>query len=81
MKTLYAKWGGDTIQVTADWSQAACPITGDLDGGYQVADFRHNPRHALRHALSDCARVEGLHPAKAGPMIDAAMSGAQWDDA
>lgn len=59
MTTLIATWGSDTVSVTADWAQASCPITGDLDGGYRVADFRHRPERALRRALEQMAVASG----------------------
>lgn len=74
--TYTAKWGSDEIKVTADWSQASSPITGNLDGGYQVADFRHDWRLALREALSQCAEIEGMTIGDATVKINEAMRSA-----
>jgi hypothetical protein len=49
---------------------------GDLEGGHQVADFRHSPEAALRRALEQCARHEGIAGDEAEEMIDAAMEDA-----
>ena len=60
MSTISTKWGSDKISVTANWSQASDQIFGDLEGGFQVADFRHSPTAALRKAIEQCARHEGM---------------------
>lgn len=74
MSTISTKWGSDKISVTANWAQASDQITGDLDGGYQVADFRHDGRAALRKALEQCASIEGMADDEAETLIDAAMA-------
>lgn len=58
--TLYkTKWGSDTIEIAADFSQASCQVWG-VSGGRQVADFRHDSTLAMRSALEDCALADGL---------------------
>ena len=49
----------DTITITADFTQASSPITGDISGGYQVADFRHSPAAAMRRALEQLVEASG----------------------
>jgi hypothetical protein len=73
MSTISTKWGNDKISVTADWSQASDQIMGDLDGGYQVADFCHSPLAALRKALEQCAKIENMSDEESEPLIDAAL--------
>jgi hypothetical protein len=77
MSTFKTEWGVDTISVSADWGQASCPITGDLDG-FQVADFQHRPERALRRALEQCAQAEGasLDDPDTQAAIDAALADA-----
>jgi hypothetical protein len=58
MTTIKTKWGEDIVEISADWSKAACPIEGLP--GRQVADFRHNPKAALRQALLEWAEADGL---------------------
>lgn len=72
---MSTKWGSDTVKVTANWAQASDQIFGDLEGGHQVADFCHSPRAALRRALEQCARYEGmsLDDEETEDQIDAAM--------
>jgi len=79
MTTIYTKWGSDIVAVSADWSQAACPVTGD-EHGRQVADFRHSPEAALRASLADCASHEGMDDDEAETAIEAAMSHAKHAD-
>lgn len=74
MSTISTKWGSDTISVTANWAEASSQIMGDLDGGHQVADFRHDGRAALRKALEQCASLECIPMDGREEMIDAAMS-------
>lgn len=58
MKTTYqTTWGADTIEISADFSQASCPVEGT--NGRQVADFRHSPQAAMRYAVALEARAEG----------------------
>ncbi len=82
MATLITKWGSDKISVSANWAEASSQIMGDLEGGLQVADVRHDPRTALRKALEQCARHEGLDSDDDDVIeqIDAAMSFAAWED-
>jgi hypothetical protein len=58
MSTIKTKWGDEIVEISADWSKAACPIEGLP--GRQVADFRHNPKAALRQALLEWASADGL---------------------
>jgi phytoene/squalene synthetase len=76
MSTISTKWGSDKISVTANWAQASDQIMGDLEGGHQVADFSHSPEAALRRALEQCARHEGIADDEAEEMIEAAMEDA-----
>ena len=76
-KTTYTtRWGSDDISVTADWAQASCPVEGD-EHGRQVADFRHDGKAALRAALEDCARIEGMSEGEAAHWIKSAMKKAR----
>jgi len=59
--TITTKWGGETINVTADWAQASDQVQGDINGGFQVADFRHRPKAALAKALKQAAHADGLN--------------------
>lgn len=71
-------WGDYDVTVTADWSQASCPVSG-LDGGQQVADFCHRPKAALRRALEESARAEGMdvdRESRRGGAISRAMAAA-----
>lgn len=62
MKTTYTtKFMGDEFTITADFGDASCPISGDLEGK-QVADFRHSPREAMRSALIACCDFGGDDP-------------------
>ena len=74
--TISTKWGSSKISVSANWAEASDQIMGDLEGGHQVADFRHSPEAALRRALEQCARHEGIAGDEAEEMIDAAMEDA-----
>jgi len=74
MSTYTTKWGSDKISVTANWSNASDQINGDLHGGYQVADFRHDGHAALRKALAQCASIEGMADDEAETLIEAAMA-------
>src|SRR5690606_20538596 len=57
--TYRTEWGSDTIEISADWSQAACIVDG-VPGGRQVADFRHCPREAMRAAVEHEAKAAWL---------------------
>jgi hypothetical protein len=76
--THSTKWGDDRVEVIADWAQAADTIRGDLKG-YQVADFRHSWRAALRRALEELATCDGLNPddPETETLIDEAMMNAR----
>ena len=78
--TLRTNVCGDTIQVTADWTQASDQIVGDLEGGRQVADFRHEPRRALRCAVEQYYEHCGddIEDAAIAEAIDAAVSAAEY---
>ena len=75
--TLATKWGSDTVAVTADWSE----MDGLIDGldGYQVASVGHSPLAALRIALEQCARSEGmdLEEEETQDLIESALDAAQ----
>ena len=76
--TLRTRWGGDQISVTADWAQAAGSVEGAPG---QVADYRHNPRLAIRQALIEAAQADGLDPddMDCAMDIDAAVRAAKWE--
>lgn len=57
--TYRTQWGDDTIEISADWSQAACIVDG-VPGARQVAAFRHYPSNAMRAALEAMAKAEFL---------------------
>lgn len=57
IKTYVTKWGVDTIEISADFAQASCPVEGT--NGRQVADFRHRPSAAMRYAVAREATAEG----------------------
>ena len=59
ISTHRATWGSETIEISADWDQSSSPVWG-VEGGHQVADFRHRVEMAMRAALEDCARAEGI---------------------
>lgn len=58
MTTYKTVYGGETIEVSADFSQAACQVFG-VSGGRQVADFRHRPVLAIRAAVEEFAESCG----------------------
>ena len=49
----------DTVSITADFAQASSPVTGDISGGYQAADFQHSPAAAMRRALEQLIEASG----------------------
>ena len=49
----------ETVSITADFSQASSPVTGDISGGYQVAVFSHSPAMAMRIALEQLVKASG----------------------
>jgi len=59
MATYKTRIFSDTVSITADFSEASCPVTGDIGGGYQVADFRHSPKGAMRCALEQLVKASG----------------------
>ncbi len=59
MTTYTTTWGSDTIEITADFTQAADQVIGDA-AGRQVADFQHRPEQAMRAVLEDVAQADGL---------------------
>ena len=61
-------WGADQIEISADWADASSPVAG-LNGGQQVADFRHQPVLAMRAALTECAIAEWLDADEREPLI------------
>ena len=79
-ETYRAKWGSDSICVTANWAEASSPIEGLPCR--QVADFRHNPWDALAQALREAAQADGLDPddEETAALLDEAMEDATCDD-
>ena len=70
--TYRTTWGADTIEVSADWAEASCPVSG-VSGGQQVADFRHRPVLAMQGALAECAVADGLDADESEPLIRKAL--------
>lgn len=58
MTTYRTEWGADTIEISADFTQAANQVIGT--NGRQVADFQHRPEQAMRYALEREAQAEGM---------------------
>ena len=79
--TYRTEWYAETIEVGADWAQAAYPVHGDAHGR-QVADFQHDGLAALRAAVEDAARADGIDPetTDGATEIDEAMSYAIEDE-
>ena len=78
MTTTYlARWGSDTVKITADFSQDVCQIQGLH--GMRVADFRRRPTAAMRQALIETARADGLDPTdpEVAASIEEALDGMQ----
>jgi len=65
---------GDTISIAADFAQASSPVTGDISGGYQVADFHHGPAAAMRRALEQLVEASGDSIEDYAVQIDKAVS-------
>ena len=65
---------GDTITIAGDFAQASSPVTGDIGGGYQVADFQHRPAAAMRRALEQLVEASGDSVEDFADQIDAAIS-------
>lgn len=61
MTKYKTKCWGETFEISGDFAQASSPVHG-VDGGRQVADFRHSPAAAMRAALEDCASMGGDDP-------------------
>jgi hypothetical protein len=55
---IQTNWGEKIVEISADWSNPARLIEGLP--GHRVADFRHNPKAALRQALLKWASADGL---------------------
>lgn len=70
--TYRTEFFGETIEVRADWAQASSGVHG-VDGGYQVADFRHSPKAAMRLALEQYVRASGDTPGDHEDAIEAAV--------
>jgi len=64
---------GDTITITADFAQASSPVTGDISGGYQAADFQHSPAAAMRRALEQLVEASGDSVEDFADQIDKAV--------
>jgi len=63
MTTTYkTQCWGETFEICADFAQASSHVYG-VEGGRQVADFRHSPTAAMRSALEECASMGGDDPA------------------
>jgi hypothetical protein len=61
MSTYKTECWGETFEISADFAQAGSPVYG-VEGGRQVADFRHSSRAAMRAALEECAMAGGGDP-------------------
>ena len=72
MTTYTAKIWGNTYEIAADFSQASCPVRGDMHGR-QVADFRHSAREAMKALLRETAQMGGDDPDECGAEIAAAL--------
>lgn len=60
MTTYRTEWGASTVEITANFAQASCPVYGT--NGCQVADFQHRPAKAMRYAVEAMAQADGLDP-------------------
>ena len=84
--TLTTTYCGQQYGVRADWAQAACPVefltgTGEWETlQYQVADFRHDDRDALRHSIKESTRASGDDPDDYRDQIEQAVASATTDD-
>jgi len=65
---------GDKIEITADFSQASCPVHGD-HAGRQVADFRHSATHAMRSQLEYYMMMSGEKRDEDGEWEDGDVAG------
>lgn len=70
--TYRTEWGQSTIEISADFDQASCPVKGT--NGLQVAYFRHDPEEAMEHAIEAVIRAEGRNPEDCEDEIEAAVS-------
>lgn len=61
MTTYKTECWGETFEITADFALASCHVYG-VEGGKQVADFRHSPSAAMRAAIEECAVAGGSDP-------------------
>lgn len=62
MTTYKTTMFGDTFEISANFAQASDQIMGDLEGGRQVADFRHSPAAAMKAALEQYIVHSGDDP-------------------
>jgi hypothetical protein len=60
---------GEVYAVAANWAEASCPVRsygddgwGYIEGGLQVADFRHNARAALEDVIRRTIEACGEEP-------------------
>ena len=53
-------WGCE-FEMSANFAEASCQVMGDMHGR-QVADFRHEPRAAMRAILEDSVTESGDNP-------------------
>lgn len=72
MATYKATFFGDEYCVSDDWSQASSPVEGD-EFGRQVADFRHDPRAAMRAQVEHAIEMGGDDPEDCEDEINAAL--------
>ncbi len=73
-QTYQARWGSDTVEISAVWSLSDSEVIGT--DGQQVADFRHWPRRAMRYVLErfamDCG--EDIESDEVSEAIDQALA-------
>ncbi len=74
MATYKTRIYGDEIEISANFSEASDQIMGDLEGGRQVADFRHSPQAAMREALRQYIVASGDDPDEYDNVIEDAVS-------
>ncbi len=74
MATYKTRIYGDEIEISANFSEASDQIMGDLEGGRQVADFRHSPQAAMREALRQYIVASGDDPDEYNNVIEDAVS-------
>lgn len=59
--TYKASHCGEVFEISGDFDQASSPVYG-VEGGRQVADFRHSPAAAMRAAIEECVTAGGDDP-------------------